>query len=86
MDAGLRSVAHALLVGFESQRQSGHALHVHVVLDGENRAGQFSTPPVIAGAEYLRDRVGVPRDLPVPAARQLRAHLNNLISQLSTPS
>ena len=38
--------------------------------------------PVVASAEYLRDRVGVPRDLPFPAARQLRAHLNWLIDSL----
>ena len=28
------------------------------------------------------DRVGVPRDLPLPAARQLRAHLNWLIDTI----
>ena len=42
----------------------------------------FPSGPVVASAEYLRDRVGVPRDLKFPAARQLRAHLNWLIDSL----
>lgn len=31
---------------------------------------------------YLRDRIGVPRDMTYPAARQLRAHLNWLLDTL----
>ncbi|CAL8471991.1 g11533 [Coccomyxa elongata] len=70
VDAGLRYVAHALLEGVEASGLQ--------VGDGKKHPGD----PVVASAEYLRDRVGVPRDLPYPAARQLRAHLNWLINSL----
>ncbi len=63
-------MAHALLEGVEASGLQ--------VGDGEKHPGD----PVVASAEYLRDRVGVPRDLPYPAARQLRAHLNWLINSL----
>ena len=40
-------------------------------------ASQGEAAAAVRGSlEYLRDRVGVPRDLRLPAARQLRAHLN----------
>jgi glutathione S-transferase len=37
---------------------------------------------VASALSYLRDRTGVPRDLPLAAARQLRAHLNAAIDVL----
>lgn len=37
---------------------------------------------VIKSLEYLRDRVGVPRDLPLASARYLRAYLNWTIDRL----
>lgn len=37
---------------------------------------------VVGSLAYLRDRTGVPRDLPLAAARQLRAHLNWAIRAL----
>ena len=44
---------------------------------GKRRGG------VCASLAYLRDRVGVPRDMPLAAARQFRAHLNWAIDVLS---
>jgi glutathione S-transferase len=67
--AGLRAVAHALLTGTGSSTlKVGNGPH----------AGEET----VASLSYLRDRVGVPRDLPLPAARQLRAHLNWAIHSL----
>ena len=40
-------------------------------------------PPAVSAAEYLRDRVGVPRDMQLPAARQLRAHINFFIDTIT---
>jgi hypothetical protein len=33
-------------------------------------------PGVVSSLAYLRDRVGVPRDMPLAAARYLRGYLN----------
>ncbi|KAG0590092.1 hypothetical protein KC19_1G071100 [Ceratodon purpureus] len=70
VDLAFHLVANALMLGVEN------------VPDSVNPS---TFPPQVAvAAAYLRDRVGVPRDMSYPAARQLRAHLNWLIRSLGS--
>eukprot|EP00775_Hariotina_reticulata_P005445 gene5445-5679_t len=75
MDAALRHVVHGLLLGVQEKQAMEHAVQVQ-------DKGGFDGAAVVASAAYLRDRVGVPRDMKLPAARQLRAHLNWLIDTI----
>lgn len=68
VDVGFRYVSHALLVGVENAGKL---------------PANLSEDAAVAAA-YLRDRVGVPRDLSYPAARQLRAHLQWLVKALGS--
>jgi glutathione S-transferase len=69
VDAALRHTVHALLHG--AGGGAGAPL------------SEGLEPPVVAAAlGYLRDRISVPRDMGAPAARQLRANLNEVIQRV----
>lgn len=79
--AALRHVAHALLVGVAAKQASPAALPAET-----GAAVQHDGSVVVPALAYLRDRVCVPRDLRLPAARQFRAHLNWAIDTLAASS
>jgi glutathione S-transferase len=75
VDGMLRLVSLALLDGVESWESQTDDLSRLVV-------NNDSSSDVIKSLEYLRDRVGVPRDMRLPAARRLRATLNWAIERI----
>jgi glutathione S-transferase len=82
VDAALRAVADALLKGHDGSEDGPRVVEEGAATPSQQQK-TFSALSAAAAAGYLRDRVGVPRDLPLPAARQLRAHLNWFIDSVS---
>ena len=80
VDWALRTVALAMLHHRNSNEPS-----LPVLSDSERQillSDRFPRTEVVACLTYLRDRVGVPRDMTVHGARQLRAHINWLMSHM----
>jgi glutathione S-transferase len=71
VDSALRVVCAALL-DVENNESSNNALKDQLVTAVPKKYIQA----VVDSMTYLRDRVGVPRDLPLASARYLRAYLN----------
>lgn len=69
VDAALRSVCSALMEGLPEPSNDA-------VTQLRDSIPAEYTNGVISSLEYVRDRVGVPRDLPLASARYLRAYLN----------
>lgn len=80
VELALQSVCRALLVegGEESHKAALDEMKITLL----NDLPKDKARDVSSALAYLRDRVGVPRDLPLASARQLRAHLNAAIESL----
>eukprot|EP00210_Caulerpa_lentillifera_P002830 g2704.t1 len=69
-DEAFRTVAQALLLGVDEVKKQ------------DLKIPDKKLDAVVSALEHIRDRVGVPRDLKLPAARQLRAHMNWMLDGL----
>ena len=76
VDAALRVICQALVRGEASLQELAPLLRGAVP--------EPDTAGVVSSLAYVRDRVGVPRDLPLAAARYMRAYLNWGIDALSS--
>lgn len=80
VDAALKSICRALLA--EGGADAHEAALNEMKASLKSELPKNKSKDVSSALAYLRDRVGVPRDLPLAAARHLRAHLNEAIDVL----
>lgn len=78
VDTALRVVCAAMLDDDASSLDSTHKDNLLAAIPKNQVEG------VVSSLTYLRDRVGVPRDLPLASARYLRAYLNWGVDVLSS--
>lgn len=81
VDEALRVVCNGLLGSGNSEEE--HSPYLESLEPSlKSAVPSAKRDDVISSLAYLRDRIGVPRDLPLAAGRQLRAHLNWAIDTL----
>jgi len=80
VDQVLQIVALLLLRGISSDFED-NLVQLKAVAIAENDV--YAQDGIIPSLEYLRDRIGVPRDMRYPTARQLRVNLNWAIKILN---
>merc|ERR1712194_730540 len=78
VDATLRVISLAMLEGTDKVDSAMAEVASAIVKEG----GESFSQDVVNSLSYLRDRIGVPRDMRLPAARQFRAHLNWAIGKI----
>lgn len=79
MSYALACTADALLQGPDTAQQN---IGDGAWLGEDDAQRKEAAVAVVASLQYLRNRVGVPRDMQLPAARQFRAYLNLVIDTI----